>query len=75
MEIKFKPHIRKDCQYAIAIYKNNFIIGFVHWIDSLDGQICRVNNPDMVMSPVRTEELCQAHCNWLEDEYQKGVIK
>jgi hypothetical protein len=75
MKVQFKPHQREDKRYAIEIFKNDFSIGFVHWIESTDGSICRVNRPDMVMSPIWSEEECQANCNWLETAFKEGKIK
>jgi len=73
--VEFKPHKRSDGRFAIEVLRDSSSLGFVHWIESSDGSICRINRPDMVMSPIWSEEECQANCNWLNQAYVEGKVK
>ncbi|HEY9705646.1 MAG TPA: hypothetical protein V6C58_24620 [Allocoleopsis sp.] len=75
MEIKFKPYKRQDGKYAYQIFVNDKSRGFVHWIESTDGRICKINRPDMVMSPTFSLEQAEAECNWLTEAFKRGEIK
>lgn len=75
MKIEFKPFLRIDKKYAYQIFKDDKSLGFVHWIESSDGRICRINRPDMVMSPAWSIEQAENDCAWLTQAYNEGKIK
>jgi hypothetical protein len=75
MKIEFRPKKRPDGKFAYEVFKNEISIGFVHFIESVDGKIYRINHADMVMSPVWTIEQAEAECAWLNDAYKRGEIK
>jgi hypothetical protein len=75
MKTEIRIHKRPDGKFVYEIFCDNQSQGFIHWIESTDGRICRVNRADMVMSPVWSAEQAEGECAWLNHALLEGKIK
>lgn len=76
MIITFQPFQRTDKRYAFQyVVDGEPYPWFIHWIESTDGKICRINRADFVMSPLSSYDECLSQCRWLDRAYLEKRIK
>lgn len=74
-DVEFRPRERKDGKFAIEVFKQGSSCGFIHWIESSDGRMCRSSDAEFIMSPCETLEQAVGNCNWLNCAYAEGRVK
>jgi hypothetical protein len=72
----FKPRQRSDGRWAIELHPGvpGKLYGFLMWIESTDGKMCRSNHPDFAVQSFYALEEAEGLCAWLKQEYDAERI-
>lgn len=71
--IEFKPILQCDDNWAVELLIDGEQHGYVKWVESEGGHVCRVNRLEFAWSSSKSQATAAA--TYLNEEYKEGRIK
>ena len=75
MQVTFKPVFCEKSQwYKMGIFINDKLDCFLHWIESSDGQIVKINSLQFAKPICEKLETAMSMCDQIQEMYKNGEI-